>query len=270
MPDRPTVSAYIVCLNEAPRIAAAIRSVAFCDQIVVVDSGSTDGTREVVEGLAAEGLPIEWHENAWPGYAAQKQHALDRCTGEWCLNLDADEVADDGFAERLFPILQTADEGTGAIRVLRHAALYGARLPRGVRGVGQTRIVRRGRGRYDLRQKVHEGLTVEGETLTCRDLVIRDERALPMHEQMAKEARYADLKARQLHERGVRPRPLKLLLNPPYVFARQYIGRRLVLAGWAGLARAHASGVYAWLTEVRLMELWREDAHGKADRSEEG
>ena len=259
---RPTISTFMICLNEAALIGASLRSVAFCDQIVVVDSGSTDGTRELVAGLIAQGLPIEWHERAWPGYAAQKQWALERCTGDWCLNLDADEVAASGFEAALWPALETALEaGADLVRVMGRFALHGVGLPpRGVAPWPLRRIHRRGTGRYDLATTVHEHLIVEGKTITARGLELHDMRALPAHEMAAKWLRYADLKARGLHARGVRPRPLKRLFNPLYAFGRDYLVRRYALAGWAGLEQASTRALYARMTEVRLMELWREGA----------
>ena len=256
MPD-PTLSAFVICLNEAPRIGRCLRAIAACDQIVVVDSGSTDGTREIVEGMIAMGLPIEWHERAWPGYAAQKQWALERCTGEWCLNVDADEVANEGFVERAREII--ASTPANLVRVMGRAALHGVGIPpRGVAPWPLRRLHRRGTGRYDLATTVHEHLIVEGGTITARGLELHDVRALPGHELAARWTRYADLKARGLHGRGVRPRPLKRLLNPPYLFARDYIGRRYALAGWAGLEWASTRALYARMTETRLRELWRE------------
>ena len=255
---RPTVSTFMICLNEASLIEASLRSVGFCDQIVVVDSGSTDGTREIVAELIAEGLPIEWHERAWPGYAAQKQWALERCTGDWCLNLDADEVAASGFEDAMRPLLATTN--ANLVRVMGRFALYGVGLPpRGVAPWPLRRIHRRGTGRYDVTGTVHEHLAVEGGTVTARALELHDMRALPAHEMAAKWARYADLKARGLHARGVRPRPLKRLLNPPYAFLRDYLVRRYALAGWAGMEQASTRALYARMTEVRLTELWRVD-----------
>ena len=81
------ISATIIALNEERNIARAIESLRCADEIVVVDSGSTDGTRELAASLGARVI-----ERAWPGYGPQKRFAEEQCRHVWMLNLDADEV----------------------------------------------------------------------------------------------------------------------------------------------------------------------------------
>ncbi|MCU0670058.1 MAG: glycosyltransferase family 2 protein, partial [Myxococcota bacterium] len=83
---RPRVSAAIICRDEEDRLAACLDSVAWCDEIVVVDSGSTDASVEIARKRATRVV-----HNAWPGYVAQKNFALDACGGDWIFCLDADE-----------------------------------------------------------------------------------------------------------------------------------------------------------------------------------
>jgi glycosyltransferase involved in cell wall biosynthesis len=89
------VSAFIICRNEAAVISDCIRSLDICQEIVVVDSGSTDGTIELIEDFAARGFPVRLIRRDWLGYAQQKQFALEQCSSDWCLNLDCDERLDE-------------------------------------------------------------------------------------------------------------------------------------------------------------------------------
>ena len=268
------VSTYVVCRDEARLIEACLRSASFSDQIVVVDSGSTDGTLEIVRGLAGEGLPIELHEREWPGYAKQKQFALERCIGEWCINLDADEELAPGFAEALHAILP----GTTAsgFRVMGRFELLGLGMPPiGVASWPLRRITRRGRARFDTSTLVHEHLIIDGRVETRRDLVLLHRRAGAVDELVAKEAGYGGLKARQVRAGGRRGNGFKLLMNPTYAFLRTYVGRRYFLAGWPGYIAARRLASYVFVTEARLMELgWerrsRTDARGTADAAKDG
>src|SRR5689334_41735 len=83
---RKTISAFIVCCNEESRIARSLESVKWCDEIVVVDSGSTDSTLDICKRYTERIF-----QRPWPGYVEQKRFALGQCRSEWILNLDADE-----------------------------------------------------------------------------------------------------------------------------------------------------------------------------------
>src|SRR5437868_14135445 len=84
--SRTGLSACIITYNEADRIEACLRSVSFCDEVLVVDSHSTDSTREIASSLGARVI-----ERDWPGYRSQKQFTVDAASSDWVLCLDADE-----------------------------------------------------------------------------------------------------------------------------------------------------------------------------------
>ena len=88
------ISAFIICQNEVAVLGECIESLDFCREIVIVDSGSTDGTLALIESYAAQGYPIRLISNAWPGFARQKQFALEQCREPWCLSMDSDERLD--------------------------------------------------------------------------------------------------------------------------------------------------------------------------------
>ena len=90
MPDRLPLSAFIICQNEEAYLGRCIESLDLCAEIVIVDSGSSDGTLALIETFVERGFPIRLFHESWRGYAGQKQFALEQCREPWCLNIDAD------------------------------------------------------------------------------------------------------------------------------------------------------------------------------------
>jgi len=156
--EKPTISVAVIAKNEADRIARLLTSVGFADEIVVVDSGSSDDTAAVCE---AHGARVIHHP--WAGYVAQKQFAMAQTTSEWILCLDADEEISDGLAEEI------------QYR-LNHAApdIYGFSMPRLSRYLGtwirhggwypdrKVRLVRRGKAAWGGIDP-HDRLDVDGK-----------------------------------------------------------------------------------------------------------
>ncbi len=253
-PSSLQLSAFVICKNEAAYIEACLRSLDLCSDIVVVDSGSTDETPQIVARLIEEGLPIRFLHRDWPGYAAQKQFALEQCTGEWCLNIDADERLDGDLREALSDMV-CAREDIVAWRIRRRPYLIGYGFtPPHVFERPNLRLIRRGKGAYDLRQRVHEGIVPAGKVEISHKGSLLHFRPLPMGEQILKENAYSTLKSDQLIDEG-RTRPkFRMLLTPPYYFLRLYIGRRLFLCGWPGFIQAMTGAVYSFMTEVKVYQ----------------
>lgn len=105
---RSSVSAFIVCCNEEQNIRRCLESIAWCDEIIIVDSGSTDATLEICKQFG-----VTLAHNPWQGYVLQKRHALSLCSKNWILNLDADEVVSEELREEMLAIL--ARDAQGAI-----------------------------------------------------------------------------------------------------------------------------------------------------------
>jgi hypothetical protein len=153
-----TISACIIARDEEERLPACLESVAFCDEIVVVDGGSTDRTIEVARAGGARVV-----EQPWLGFAAQRNVALDHASGDWVLEIDADE--------RVSPLLRAEIE---AFLASPPARIDMAALPRRHRFLGawlgaagrypdyRHRLFRRGAYRHDERRTVHEGLWPRG------------------------------------------------------------------------------------------------------------
>lgn len=254
MPAMLPLSAFIICLNEEAALGPCIESLAGCSDIVVVDSGSTDGTLDLVRSYVDRGFPIRLFEEPWRGYAGQKQFALEECREEWCLNIDADERLDEALRAAL-PGLLAAEEGIVGWRVARRPYLIGYGFtPANVHERRNLRLIRRGRGAYDLAQKVHEGIVPDGRVADAPKGSLLHFRPLPIEEQILKENRYSSLKADQLVERGVGARPVRLLFNPPLYFIRLYFRNGLWRCGFPGFIEAMTGAVYSFLTETKMFQ----------------
>jgi glycosyltransferase involved in cell wall biosynthesis len=265
MPGQLPLSAFIICKNEADCIERCVRSVDMCSEIVVVDSGSTDATPQIVSRLAGEGLPIRFMHRDWPGYAAQKQFALEQCTQPWCLNIDADEALDEELRQALPALLAAPDRVVGW-RLARRPLLIGHGYTSSYIHSPILRLIRRGSGAYDLADRVHEGIRASGKVAKARSGSLLHFRALRLDEQILKENAYSSLKADQIVETGRRRNPWKMVFSPPYYFLRLYFARGLFRCGWPGFIEAMTGAVYSFMTEAKIYQRRANGASGrKAD-----
>ena len=256
----PKVSVTIITLNEAEQIGAAIDSAAWADEIVVVDSGSTDSTAEIAR---AKGVTVFSRE--WSGYVDQKNYAAERVSHDWIFSLDADERIPAELAAEVRALLSSepSKRGYRLPRVTFH-------LGRWIRTTDfypdfQTRLydrrAARWRGRY-----VHESVTVDGPVGQLRhDLEHYSFRDL--RDQLDRVNRYTTLAARQMREAGRRAGPLDLLVHPPAAFLRNYVLRRGILDGTAGLTISLVNAYSVFLKFAKLWEL-QETPGSTVDRSE--
>ncbi len=236
---RPPLSACIITLNEADRIEACLDSLAFCDDIVVVDSGSTDGTRERAAARGARVL-----QRAFDGYRAQKDFAVQSARHDWVLCLDADE--------RVTPALRAAIEAArdggfataAAYRFARCTHYFGAPLRHG--NAYPDRVLRlfdRRRAGWRGEREIHEQVGVDGAIARLAgDLDHQAYRSLS--DQLQRLDRYSTLMAQHLHARGKRARLAAIAVSPLWRFVRGYVLRAGFLDGWRGLVFALVEADY--------------------------
>ena len=157
-----SLSVVIITLNEEANLARTLPSVAWADEIVILDSGSTDRTRAVAESFHAK-----FFVEAWKGFAAQKNSALEKASGEWILALDADEEVEPALADEIRQAIAANPSAAGFWiprknyflgRWIRHGGFYPDR---------KLRLIRRGAGQFEDRL-VHEDIRIDGPTATLR------------------------------------------------------------------------------------------------------
>lgn len=232
---RRPISACIITLNEADRIDACIESLGFCDEILVIDSGSTDGTRDhaVARGARFIAHPFE-------GYRAQKDFAVRSAQHDWVLCLDADERVTDTLRASIQAAQQNGFAGASGFRFARATEYFGKFLRHG--NAYPDRVLRlfdRHRGGWRGDREIHEHVSVDGRVVTLAgDLEHRAYRSLA--DQLNRLQRYAALMADDMYRRGRRANIGNLVVNPFWRFVRGYFLRLGFLDGWRGL-------IYAWI-----------------------
>ncbi|MCQ8895190.1 glycosyltransferase family 2 protein [Limnobacter humi] len=229
------LSAVFITLNAASQLEAALRSVAFCQDIVVVDSGSTDNTIALAEQYGARVVFKEWL-----GFGPQKQFAVAQARFDWVLCLDADERV----SPSLMASIQEIFSGSRGELDLPGIAAFD--MPRCNFFMG--RYLRHGEGYPDWSRRlfhraragwsndaVHEKVEVHGGLAVQRlhgDLL--HESAETLQSYLTKQNRYTTIQAEQLVIRGKRPGFAKLVLSPWVRFIKFYLVRRGFLDGWPG------------------------------------
>lgn len=245
----PGLSACIITRNEAGRIGACIEALSFCDEVLVVDSHSTDATREIAAGLGARVI-----ERDWPGYRSQKQFATDAATHDWVLSVDADERVTAELHDEIEGMRAYAFAGAAGYSIPRLTEYFGRFLRHGNSWPDrQVRLFDRRRARW-AGYEVHEKVEVDGAVSELRaPLEHRAYRDFDDH--LARLDRYAALMAAQMHAAGRRGGVAQVLVNPPWRFIRGMVFKAGFLDGWRGLLFHFAEAGYVRRKYLRLWAL---------------
>ncbi|MEZ0219565.1 MAG: glycosyltransferase family 2 protein [Tardiphaga sp.] len=246
------VTAAIVCKNEAELIGACLDSVDFCAEIVVVDSGSTDGTLDIVECYRADGFPIKLLSQDWLGYAPQKQFALDHATQPWRLVIDADEQVDRDLKEAIVATVEADDPRFSAWYIRRCDWLTGyGHAHRWVLHNRILRLLRAGKSRIDPDSTIHEAYFVDGARGTIKHGLLLHMRDLTLEDDVARANRYSTDKSVVQRAQGRRASAFRLFFSPPFTFFKFYVLKRYFLCGRPGFIYSMMMMFYSFLTEAK-------------------
>jgi glycosyltransferase involved in cell wall biosynthesis len=249
MAQRPKLSLIVITKNEEAAIGRCLASVPCADEIIVVDSGSSDRTVEIAESLGAKVIVTA----DWPGFGPQKQRALEQATGEWVLSLDADEWLD---PDAIAPLKAAMAADASAFRISRRSRFCGHIINHsGWSPDYVTRLFRRGQGRFsdDL---VHERLIIDGP-VRAAPFRIEHDSITSRADAEDKIIRYSTAAAAQLFARGKRAHPGKAALRGWTAFIKSFILRAGFLDGKAGWDVADYNRRYTYEKWRRLAELSR-------------
>ena len=258
------LSVFIIARNEEARLGRTLAAVDWADQVVVVDSGSTDTTCDIARAAGAE-----VHHRDWTGYGPQKAFAETLCRHGWLLNLDADEVVTPGLAEEIRTLL-AGDSAPGAYRVRILNVYPGRDGPRPLANdYNEIRLYHRTVARYrnhPLFDRVQSDLPAGQLRAPVHHFPL-----LSWAHMVDKENAYSSFAAAAAEPRSRRALLLRLPLEMPAAFLRFYLLRRHVTGGWRGFMFALTAAFARTLRIAKMLDRAVESGAGAgAAKKDEG
>ncbi len=242
------ISATIITYNEERNIPRVIESLRCCDEIVVIDSGSSDRTSEIAAKLGARVV-----ESNWRGFAGQKNYASETATHDWILSLDADESLSEALEGEIWQIKKNGPQFDGYTmprlaqylgRWILHSGWYPDR---------KIRLFDRRRAKW-VGGRVHESVIVQGRVGHLKSNILHFT-CSSLSEHVKTMDRYTTLAAEQLIDERRKVGWPQLLLDPPWTFFQTYVIKRGFLDGMEGLAIAYMASLYNFLKYAKARNM---------------
>jgi glycosyltransferase involved in cell wall biosynthesis len=254
---RPRLSVAIITLNEERNLAECLASVAFADEIVVIDGGSRDRTCEIARAAGARVIEAP----DWPGFGLQKNRAIDACSGDWVLSIDADERVPQNLRDEIqtalrdptFDAYEMPRSSYYCGRFMRHSGWWPDYV---------QRLFRRGTARFSS-APVHESLQIDGK-IGRLSSALEHWSFRTMEQVLHKVNHYSSLSAPIVLRRGRRPTIMTAVVHGVSAFFRTYVLKRGFLDGAHGfmLAVSNAEGsYYRYVKAMLLGQQQRRDNH---------
>jgi glycosyltransferase involved in cell wall biosynthesis len=249
------ISACVIAKDEADRIGPCLDSLAFCDEVLVLDSGSRDGTPDLCRGRGARVV-----ETDWPGWVAQKNRAASLASHDWVLSLDADERLDEDLRRRLEEVRSGREPGADgpvAYEMRRRLFYMGRWLKHGgLYPEWRARLFDRRRARWGGGDP-HDRIETDGPVERIRDGHIDHHSYRSLSDHLAKLDRFSTAAAEEMARRGKRCSLFSLLWRPRLHFLKSYLLRLGFLDGRPGLVFAQLSSAYTLAKYAKLWEMTR-------------
>lgn len=250
----PRISAFVICLNEESQIRRCLESVAWCSEIVVVDSGSTDRTIEICKEYTDKIL-----FRGWTGYVDQKRFGLEHCTGTWIINLDADEEVSPELRAEITNLIERdaknriPENGFMVNRVVHYLGRWwrkGGWYPE-----YRLRLCRKSHTTWGGNDP-HEKAIVQGPTPRLKGELYHYTYS-NIADQVARLNSFSTSAARTLQAKGAKTNLFAILLRPLFRFIKFYFVKRGFLDGFPGFLVAILEMYYVFLKYIKLWELNR-------------
>ncbi len=250
------LSVVVITKNEERRLAACLESVAWADEIIVVDDQSTDRTLEVARRFTDK-VTVRRLES----FGRQKQFAVEQAQGPWVLSLDADERVPPELAEEIRRVLSQPTP-FAAFRIPRRTFYLGKWIRYGNWSTPVIRLLRKDKARFNDRL-VHEAVDAQGAVGELENFFVHGSYE-SVEQHMAKLDLYTTLDARTFFQEGRRVRGKACLaafvLRPAHAFLRKYLLQRAFLDGWEGLLISWMTAFNVLVTHMKLWDLTKEEA----------
>jgi glycosyltransferase involved in cell wall biosynthesis len=242
------LSVVIITKNESSHIAHCLHSVSWADEIIVVDSGSTDDT----VCICKQYTDLVFETDDWPGFGIQKQRALDKAQGEWVLSIDADECVTPELQQEIQQAMQQT-QYTG-YEIPRLSSYCGRNIRHGGWWPDYVlRLFRRQNGKFTT-DLVHESITVQGNIRQLKNPLLH-ESYINVEEVLDKVNSYSTLGAKKLYNTGKKATLSKALINSMWMFFRTYVLKAAFLDGRQGLMMSISNAEATYYKYIKLIEL---------------
>jgi glycosyltransferase involved in cell wall biosynthesis len=241
------LSVIIITKNEAEHIERCLSSVSWADEIIVLDSGSTDNTVELCEVYTDKVFVTDW-----PGFGVQKQRALAKAQGDWVLSIDADEIVTPELKQEI--TLAVHQERYSGYEIPRLSSYCGRQMRHGGWWPDHVlRLFRRECGQF-TDSAVHERIVVQGEIGQLKTPLLHDA-FVNLDEVLHKVNSYSTLGAKMLYQRGVRSSFSKAVLKGFWAFIRTYWLKSAFLDGRQGLMLSISNAEGTYYKYLKLLEM---------------
>lgn len=248
------ISLFIIALNEADRLGATLHAVAgLCDEVIVVDSGSTDGTVALAQSLGARVI-----NRTFDGYGPQKRFAEEQCRNDWLLNLDADEVMPADLVQEIRALFSSGAPPCDAYTLRIAEVFHGEGAPHPwAYALAPVRLYRKSVGHY-VSSTVHDRVALSPQAKvgalkgTIHHFSVRS-----LGDQLRKLNDYSQMQADDLVARGIAPSRLRLFTEFPLAFVKAYVLRRHAVRGRFGVMTAMNFAFYRYLRIAKHWEAWQ-------------
>lgn len=249
------LSVGIITFNEEKRLERTLESVkSFADEVIIVDSGSTDKTHEIAQKFSAN-----FFVESWKGYGLQKNSVIDKCKEDWILLIDADEVISPELKNKIIEIVNQSKDDVYEVNFT--SVCFGKKIKHGGwSGSYRIRLFKNGIGKYND-NVVHEAFITEGKTAKLKEEIYHYSYE-DLADYLSKFNRYTSEGAREYFKRGKKSNIFWLVINPIFKFIRMYIFRLGFLDGIEGLLLAILSSNYTMVKYYKLLEMNRRDKNG--------